>query len=55
MNNLTITIEEQKIILYLINHVRRSIDPNFDFFKKQRQDLNLKINNNLIDQSYKNQ
>ena len=49
MANLTITIEEQKTILDLINHVRRTVKPEYDFFQKQRQDLTVKLNNNIID------
>lgn len=49
MNELSITLEEQKTILDLINHVRRTVNPDYDFFKKQRNDLTIKLNNSIID------
>lgn len=49
MRSITITLEEQKTILDLINHVRITVNPNYDFFKKQREDLTMRLNNSIID------
>jgi len=55
MAKIFITIEEQQTIIDLINHARLSINPEIDFFKKQREDLYMKLNNNVRDSRYKNQ
>jgi hypothetical protein len=48
MKNLEITLEEQKIIIDLIYNVRKTINPDYDFFKKQREELTIKLNNNIM-------